>query len=85
MAAFPLLWAVVAGLAAGLAPATELGVGWTFVFLVAGQTIASRIGVWWWGHRLDALGRRAAARFWGNEEKAGIWANYVNTIESTTA
>lgn len=85
MAAFPILWAIVAGLVAGLAPVAALGAGWTFVFLLAGQTIASRLGVWWWGHRLDARGRRAAARFWRDEEKAGIWANYVNTIESTTA
>ncbi len=85
MAAYPILWVLVAGTVAGLAPAAALGGGWTFAFLVAGQAIASRMGVWWWGHRLDARGRRAASKFWADGERARIWTEYVNTIENASA
>ena len=85
MAAFPILWVLVAGTVAGLAPAAALGGGWTFAFLVAGQAIASRMGVWWWGHRWDARGRRAASKFWADGERARIWTEYVNTIENASA
>ena len=83
MVLYPVVWALVAAVWAVAAPPAELGGGWTFAFVVAGQTVASRLGVWWYGHALDERGRRRAKRFWADEKRAAAWTAYVNTIETS--
>ena len=83
MVLYPVTWALVAAVLAVVAPPAELGGGWTFVLALAGQAIASRLGVWWYGNALDERGRRRAKRFWADEKRAAAWTAYVNTIESS--
>jgi hypothetical protein len=84
MAVYPLVWAGVAAGGAAAFPAPELGGWWTFAFLVVGQTIASRVGVWWYGHWLDERGRGKAKRFWANPKQAKAWSTYLGHFENTT-
>lgn len=81
MVLYPVTWAVIAGAVAVVAPVEALGAGWTFALGVVGQTVASRIGVWWYGHWQDEQGRRNARRFWNDARRAGIWSAYLETIE----
>lgn len=81
MALFPLVWAMVGTVVAVVGPFPEVGGGWTFVGFVASQTIASRLGVWWYGHFQDELGHRSARKFWRDESRAKTWSAYIRTIE----
>lgn len=81
MALFPLVWAFVGAVIAILGPFPELGGGWTFVAFIASQTLASRVGVWWYGHFQDEWGHRTARKFWGDESKAKTWTEYIRIIE----
>lgn len=84
MAAFPILWAVVATFIAVLFPIESLGAIWTWVAIAAGQTIASRIGAWWYGHFLDEQGSQSARAFWNDEERAQKWTNYLQLFENNS-